>query len=120
MKETSLATGQQALQYLQWYIYSISYNALNYFFIHLVNKQLGFHFHESINKIMMLLCRIMYTLHIYTVHNFFFQCTVIIAKPESYKFADYYREIQEIICCEFLIVLDATSIGNILFAALIF
>lgn len=36
-----------------------------------------------------------------------------------YRFREYYREIQEIICCEFLIELDTKSIGNILFAALI-
>lgn len=36
-----------------------------------------------------------------------------------YRFTEYYREIQEIICCEFLIELDTKSVSNILFAALI-
>lgn len=36
-----------------------------------------------------------------------------------YRFTEYYIEIQEIICCEFLIELGTKSFGNILFAGLI-
>lgn len=97
--------------------------ALNYIFIHSVNKYPGLHFHESINKMMTLLCRTLYTLNTYTIHkNHFFQCTIIFAKnmlESYYRGTEYYVEILEIIYCEFLVELDTKSIGKILFAALI-